>query len=483
MKNLRKFKRGGVLLLAAIMVITYIPIFGSDTAYASDDKYVEREEVVDVLSDEQKAAEKDKAEANALAEMGVSADAVSEADVFDEAELLSERTEPQMSGDMDASPDIADQRSKSDALTGNIAADDGYPEFDENASENYGELNPEGVQLPDEANVTITKFDIYTNGDVDIEAEIDESGWTFSRLCMDGAYDDIIDADIDGSSSFEATFNLKDYDIGYHTLILRFCYNGQEVDGYYYWTKIERPLYDETPSIQYDDFTTGSNYFKYYNRGNYYSEDDDCGVSIEYKKGNGSWQQGPAPVEPYYESKKSGLSEAASYSVRASFCKEVEYDYDGETYLFKGPASNALTIKTAYKKPKVKSVKISKVKVKCHKYRYWTGKIRERWLVNARTGAKIRLVGRWKIYRTVRSYTTRYKVTVKFKKKQGIAGIQLHTSHGSTVWLGGNKKSYSKTFTVSGKKKGKKLRVSVKTLMSKKYDSWSGTYKKKVKIR
>ena len=40
-----------------------------------------------------------------------------------------------------------------------------------------------------------------------------------------------------------------------------------------------------------------------------------------------------------------------------------------------------------------------------------------------------------------------------------------------------------KKFVVSGKKKGKKLKVSVRALMSKQYDSWSGTYKKRVKIK
>lgn len=265
---------------------------------------------------------------------------------------------------------------------------------------------------------------------------------------------------------------------------MRFCYNGQEVDYYYYWDYMPRHLYDgEVPSIQHSDFATGKSYFKYYNDGNYCSEDDSCGVLIEYKKGNGEWKHGSGPVDVFCENKQSGLSAATAYKVRASFCKAAYYDLDGNTYLFTGPTSDPLTIKTAYSKPPVKAVKISKVKVKCKKYRYWTGKIRQRWLVDARTGRKIRLIKQWKIYRTVRYYSTRYKVTVKFKKKPGIAGIQLRTSHGYTVWLGGNKTAYSKTFTVSGKKKGKRLTVKVRALMSKKYSSWSGNYKKRVKIR
>ena len=300
---------------------------------------------------------------------------------------------------------------------------------------------------------------------------------------MDNKNDTIWDVDIEDLSSFSGTFNIKDYSIGYHTIIIRFCYNGEEVEQYLNWTYIERPIFNEVPSIKYSDFTTRRNYIKYYNAGNYYSDDSGCRVLIEYKKGSGSWKQGPVLVERYKTKKKTGLKAASTYRVRAKYCKKVKYGYDGKTYLHKGPASKSLKLKTTYKKPKVKKIDISKVKVRCHKYRYWTGKIKERWLINARTRQKIRLLKRWKVYRTVRSYSTRYKVTVKFRKKQGVAGIQIHTSHGYTVWKGGNKKKYSQTFTVSGKRKNKKLKVSVKSRMSKKYDSWSGSYRKRVRIR
>lgn len=472
MKNLYLLKRGGIFLLAAVMTITYIPIFGSDPAFASDDKYVEQEEVVDVLSEKQKKAEKDKVEAKAMAEMGVTDDGSAAADAAgDEVAALNESAPPQQqAADLNTAPVTNEQRSISDALIGSASAD--------------GEACLQGTDLPDKENFTLTVFDIFTNGDVEIDAAVNESGWTFSRMCIDDPDDTIPGTDINGLRSFHVEFNLEDYDVGYHTFILRFSYNGQEVDDYYYWERLPRHLYDgEVPSIQHSDFATGKSYFKYYNDGNYCYEDDSCGVIIEYKKGNGEWKHGSGPVDVFCEKKQSGLSAATAYKVRASFCKAAYYDLDGNTYLFTGPTSDPLTIKTAYSKPPVKAVKISKVKVKCKKYRYWTGKIRQRWLVDARTGRKIRLIKQWKIYRTVRYYSTRYKVTVKFKKKPGIAGIQLRTSHGYTVWLGGNKTAYSKTFTVSGKKKGKRLTVKVRALMSKKYSSWSGNYKKRVKIR
>lgn len=500
MKKMGMIKHSGVILLAVIMAIAYMPQFGIDPAYASDDEYVESEEVIDVLTDEQKKVEKDKAEAKAMAEAGV-IDAQNSSDgVFDD-EAMSENALPQTgvaesaldqtaesepvlhqaSAEQNESADIVDQRSISDALIG-ITPENGDQKLTDD-SQDSGQLSLQGDLLPEPENLKINKIDVYTNGDVVMDAAVNEEGWTFSRLCMDEYDDTIWSVDIDGSTSFTKTFSLKDYDIGYHTLILRLCYNDQEVDDFYYWTHVKRPFYGEAPTIQYSDFTTGKNYFKYYNSGNYYSEDNSCNVCIEYKKGSSSWKTGLSSVSRYSTKKKSGLKAASTYKVRAKYFKKVKYGYDGKTYTFNSPVSKSLKIKTAYKKPKVKSVKISKVKVKKHKYKYWTGKIRQKWLVNARTGQKIRLIKQWKIYRTVKSYTTKYKVTVKFKKKQGVAGIQLHTSHGFTVLLNGDKKTYSKTFKVSGKKKGKKLKVSVKSRMSKKYDSWSGTYKKKVKIK
>ena len=484
MKNLSILKRGGIFLLAMVMAVTFIPIFGPAPAFASDDQYAESEEVVDVLSKDQKKAEKDKAEAKVRAEMGVMDDEgagadVAEADVtaadIEEASVAEDEESsvyeivPAQPADRNAAPEIVEERSMADAHISSDSAD--------------GEASLQGEDLPDRENFKVNAFLIYTNGDVEISAEVDEPGWTFSRMCMDNSQNTIRGTNIKGLSSFTEEFNLKDYGIGYHTFILRFCYNGEEVTPYFYWEYLPRLIYDEVPSIQYSDFITGPSYFKYYNNGNRYSEDNSCGVSIEYKKGSESWKMGPALVDTYNEKGKGGLRAATAYSVRASFCKQVIYNDDGKTYLFQGPVSRTLTIKTAYSKPPVKSVKISKVKVKCKKYRYWTGKIRQKWLVNSRTGRKIKLISQKKIYRTVKYYSTRYKVTVKFKKKPGIAGIRLRTSHGYSGWLGGNKTSYSKKFVVSGKKKGKKLKVSVRALMSKQYDSWSGTYKKRVKIK
>ena len=71
---------------------------------------------------------------------------------------------------------------------------------------------------------------------------------------------------------------------------------------------------------------------------------------------------------------------------------------------------------------------------------------------------------------------------MKFKKKQGVAGVCIRTIHGLYAWKNGDKKSYSQTFTVRGKKKGKKVSVSVQSYRSKTYGGYSGKYKKKVRV-
>ena len=462
---LNSIKRVAALALAVVITLTCVPLFGPDFAYALDDEYEEREVTVQTLSKEEQKAEKDKAEAKALAEIGVD-DFVAEGD--NEGDDL---IAPQAPTDQIVSPSVFADLSESSALIGSAS------------SEGKAGLKLQDVDIPDNEHYSLT-IDFYTDGSAVVNASVNLEGWSFSRLCIDSYDNTIEDLDIEGKTSvINEEFDFKQFDIGYHTFVLRFKYNGEEVDGIYYWPYRERPIYNETPSIQYADFTTGKNYIKYYNRGNYYSEDSSIGVTVEYKKGSGSWKKGPGPVGAYYTKKKTGLKAASTYSVRARYSTKATYAFDDKTYTFYGPVSKTLKIKTAYKKPKVKKIKISKVKTICHKYRYYTGYIRQRWLVNKRTGQRIRLLSSKRIYRTVRNYYTKYKVTVLFRKKQGVAGIQLKTSPGATVWLGGDKKKYSKSFTVSGKKKGKRLKISIKSRRSKKYDSWSGTYKKKTRIK
>ena len=69
-------------------------------------------------------------------------------------------------------------------------------------------------------------------------------------------------------------------------------------------------------------------------------------------------------------------------------------------------------------------------------------------------------------------------MTVKLKKKPGTAGIYIGTKR-----LRGNKKTYSTTFTQSGKLKGKKLKVAVYSYQSKTYGGYSPVKRKTAKVR
>ena len=75
--------------------------------------------------------------------------------------------------------------------------------------------------------------------------------------------------------------------------------------------------------------------------------------------------------------------------------------------------------------------------------------------MNRRTGYS-RLISITPLYHRYKKTYTKFKVTVKFKKKQGIAGVYIGTLHGLYAYKKGNKKKYSQTFTCTGKKKGKK---------------------------
>ena len=68
------------------------------------------------------------------------------------------------------------------------------------------------------------------------------------------------------------------------------------------------------------------------------------------------------------------------------------------------------------------------------------------------------------------------------KKKMSIAGVQIKTK-GGTVQKSGKKKKYVAKYRVSGKKKGKKIKVSVRCFRSKTYGGFSGWKSKKVKAK
>ena len=473
---LNSIRRVGALALAVVITLTCVPLFGPDFAYALDDEYEEREVTVQTLSKEEQKAEKEKAEAAALAAEGVTEP---EGDTVDEelAEGFDQNLQPPLS-DVDGrfvmtDPDKAPELKGNGDGCGGIAPVYSEAKKDAPSLKLQEDINPEDYGI----NVNVDE-----NGIATVAAYIVGDGLTFESVHIDAEEVRGSDA-IRGDTVVTGKIDMKAYGIGYHYLEILILHNDVPTGNCLAFDKVATGIYEKPTTFKTENFTTKRTSIKYYNAGNSYSYDSDCEVYVDFKKKGGKWSTKKIHAAQYYEKSKGGFKAGATYSARGYYLKSVEYWKDHVTYDFKGPSKTVKTLKTGYKKPKVSKISISKVKQKVHKYRYWTGKIRQRWLVNARTGQRIRLIKQWKVYRTVRSYTTRYKVTVKFKKKQGVCGIQLHTSHGYTVWLGGDKKKYSKTFTVSGKKKGKKVKISVKSRRSKKYDGWSGTYKKRLRVR
>ena len=117
-------------------------------------------------------------------------------------------------------------------------------------------------------------------------------------------------------------------------------------------------------------------------------------------------------------------------------------------------------------KPPIKSITISKAVTKKH------------WVKPKYEGFKLVADGFWVT-------DTTYTVTIKMKKKPGVAGIYVHASSNSPLYkyIKGNKKVYKCTFTVGGKAIGKKSTVQVYTKGNKTYGCYSPISKKKVKIR
>ena len=91
-----------------------------------------------------------------------------------------------------------------------------------------------------------------------------------------------------------------------------------------------------------------------------------------------------------------------------------------------------------------------------------------------------------KLYHTYKWHTTKFKVTVKLKGKQDLAGLKICTIQGLYNWKKGNKTTYSQKFQCRGKKKGKKITVKIygaRYYEDGYFSNFTETYKKKVKVR
>lgn len=333
-----------------------------------------------------------------------------------------------------------------------------------------------GEEQPYSMDIVINSAGIAT-----LDAHIDIEGVYFTDLYVDDDWvDDFYREDIEGK-----TIDMKNFPVGYHTVKL--LLNVTDDDGYNYYiyrSFIPTEIYSK-PSLRQADFYTGYNYFNYYDNYNYYSYDETCGLYLDYKKAGGGWSVGYGPVGYGKSKQRGGLAAASTYSVRTYYAKSTEYtpprpidateDPATEYKVFMGPYANAVSFKTGYKATPVKSVKAKKVKQWCKKVKILklSSKVYYR---NGYAG--------WGYYRKVlgkktkKYWYTKVKVTVTMSKVPGVAGVYI----GSKL-VKGNKKTYATNFTLSGKKKGKKISVSVYSYMSPVYGGLSGKVLKKVKVK
>lgn len=448
-------KRNLALVLSIVMLITIWPFMGKDVYAASEDEGTK----VVKLPDDVVKAEAEKKEAEALKGEG-------EETKVDPAELIDEEDEKELTEAQDSD------------LPG-IQISTGFEKLKKKGLSAI-QVNDTFVKVsnPNSSGIVKLKCDMTTY--------YTQYGWSANSIYVD---DELVtfDNDINGWYNFEVSIDMKNYPVGYHTIYI--LYNDGhgnylvDGDGKYVATQatyVPTYIYGK-PSNKKSWYETKITSFNAYYAGSSYSYDSSCSTYLFYKYGKKAWTKknyGPVSTSSYSRSKKAGFKPNKSIKVRMTYGKK--FTYKGKSYAFTGrltgKSSGTVTIKTAYKKPKVKSIKITGAKVKTYKWKvHYANRIR---YVKS-TG---RIISVTPLYHTYKRHQTKFKVTVRFKKKQGIGGVVIRTKDLYATKYG-NKKKYSVWFTLNGKKKGKKISVSVQSFRSKVYGGYSKKLKKKVKVK
>ncbi len=231
-------------------------------------------------------------------------------------------------------------------------------------------------------------------------------------------------------------------------------------DGFPIISEAVKPKATPTYNGVFDVYSTYFNYYPYNmafeNTGGMSIWGSNKKLVLEYSSDGVNWATTgymsanfiELAVQQGYEI--SGLTPDTTYWTRIRYADE-------STYL------NTTRIKTGKAAaPKVKSVTAKAVNVKYRKVRhYWYG-----------------------VYMyTEKFYTCKVKVTVKLKKKPGTPGIYINDE-----WVGGNKKTYTKTFTpypnyfFKNPRHRKKFTVSIKSAQSRDWGGYSPVWSKIKKL-
>ena len=455
------------MMLAVIMVVTLMPLIGRH-AYAAgedfDEEKVSSEEAEKVelgkdntldveLSDEEVKEAEEQALEEAKARAGID-DAVS----IDEIEEA-----------------VEDEEDKSEELAGGYDEKLAKPADSGLAIKDGKNMKLSEDPQPYAYSLTVSEPD--SNGFVTVTGYIGDAGYTFDSLYVGDEKVNFNGGDVTGLTSFTATVDMKNYEVGYHIIYAYLDYDGVPSNYYLYKDYVPTYIYG-APSNSQSYYETSVKYFTVYYPGSSYGYDYDCNVYLDYKMGKGKWKKGYGPVSEYSssKSKRGGLKANKLIQIRLFYGKQFSYtDKGGYTgvYAFTGrqtgKMSRVVKVKTAYKKLKPRSISAYGARYKVTKYRY---------------PYKVRYFTRWGIlfrrtyYKTKKLYYTKFKIKVTFKKKPGIAGLYI-----GTHLKKGNKKKYVSNFTVYGKKKGKKVKLTLQSYRSSIYGGYSKLLRTKVRVR
>ena len=445
-------RRVGVVCLSAAIAISFMPLMGGQPAFANQEE-TSAVSVKTVTADEAKSIPSDATITWKDVEKAGSIDAAA-AEAFGidlmDTEVSAEET-PAKAGKADVSG----------PMYGSAPKGLSQPVQSERYLDSWG--------TPHQTNATLEVDDTYlkSNGKILVTGSV--TGGTFEGLYVDDEWDSV--GDVSGTTQFAVTINMKDYDVGYHDIFAKVTYtvrtSYEDSDGeinyedkdyeeeFAYQYAIPTYIYQK-PVNKLSNVYAASKYIKY-TAPYFYNHDY---VYVQLKKKGGAWKTYKKKWTSSTVKKIKGLKPDKNYSVRTYYADKVSYG--GSTYTFTGADTGKYSAARAFRMGKKKAPPISYVSaVKSGKY-------------------VSRTITIWygSYGRTYTYYYTPVRVTLKLSRLPGVKGLFL-----GSVRLPGNKTTYVANGTVSGKMKGKKVKLSIYSYQSKKYGGFSPTTHRTVTVR